>query len=115
MWGRTGRDGVAAIQQVSKLIVSSHTSHNQLAEEAVAHPGTMASAYSMAEAMPATREAWNSVDKKYAKASSAAAVSQSRPSMTPKPVCGKGYKAMTAHSRPDSASVAKWDSAQAPQ
>ena len=44
----------------------------------------------MAEAMPATREAWNSVERKYAKASRAAAVSQSRPSMTPKPVWGKG-------------------------
>ncbi len=79
------------------------------------HPGTMATAYSMAEAMPATRDLEKRVLRKYANASNAAAVSHSSASISTGSVCGKGYSAIAAHSAPDSAIVAKCVSAHALQ
>lgn len=75
----------------------------------------MATAYSIALAMPATRDLSKRVLRKYANASRAAAVSHRSASMSRKSVWGKGYRAMSVHRRPEMASVAKWVSAQAAQ
>lgn len=81
--------------------------YRQREAEVVTHPGTMATAYSMAEAMPATRDLAKSVLRKYANDSNAAAVSHSSASISSGSVCGKGYSAIAAHSAPDTAIVVK--------